>query len=399
MTRRCARRAELYHRVDAYCEEARLREARSRPHFANSPPPPPAEAPREDDEDIWSDIGGYFKRRYCHYYRMPFVPSIVLIFTVTYIRSLTGREPNLGISPLTEGFIRPPPEKRQRNLCDKDGEQSDGGRHSSECEPTTVLCKLDEGDGGEDEQGDNHVSDVPSKRRRQKSLSIKAYAAQCSLCGKWRLVQSKRKYEEIRAHITKTPFKCEKAREWKPDVICNDPSDVHPDVSRLWAVDQHDIAETPPGWERFIKIRSEGGIKFADVYYLSPAGKTLRSTIEVKKYLEENPQYVDQGVRSSQFSFKIPAPSRPDYVRKRTQTNRNDGALEGSIQPLPEQVQPIAWAAPPMDEGPSGDNNQLVPYNEDPSDVLLGLPAATVPPESQETMPGNLLPPAGRLVP
>ncbi|TVU05142.1 hypothetical protein EJB05_48294, partial [Eragrostis curvula] len=344
MTRRCVRRAELYRRLDAYCEDARRRgEPQSPPHFATPPPlPPPVEAPREDDEDIWSNIGRYFKQRYCRQYR-----------------SLTGREPNLAISPLREGFLCPPPEKRRRNLSDKDGEQSDGGRHSSECEPNTVLCKLDEGDGGEDEQGDNHVSDVPSKRPRQKSVSIKAFAAQCSLCRKWRLFQSKKKYEEIRAHITKDPFKCEKAHEWKPDVTCKDPSDVHEDDNRLWAMDQRDIAETPPGWERFIKIRSEGSTKFADVY------------------LEENPQYVDQGVRSYQFSFKIPAPSRPDYVRKRTQTNRNDGALERSTKPLPEEVQPIAWAAPLTDEGPSGDNNQLVPYNEDPSELLLGLPAAT----------------------
>jgi hypothetical protein len=65
---------------------------------------------------------------------------------------------------------------------------------------------------------------------------------------------NKREVQEIREQALKDSFVCEKAREWKPDVTCNDPSDVSPDSGKLWAIDKPNIARAPQGWERLVKI-------------------------------------------------------------------------------------------------------------------------------------------------
>lgn len=148
-------------------------------------------------------------------------------------------------------------------VSDKDDEQCDGDRLSSES-VYQVLYKHEEVDGGEDEQRANHLR-IPSKQRRQRSLSIAAYVVQCATCEKWRLIPSKQKYEELRAQIQTDPFRCENAREWKPDVTCNDPSDVSQDGSWIWAMDRHDIPQPPQGFERLIAVRAERGTRFADV--------------------------------------------------------------------------------------------------------------------------------------
>lgn len=98
------------------------------------------------------------------------------------------------------------------------------------------------------------------------SPSVGAFAVQCAACFKWRLVPTKEKYEEIREHLLQDPFVCERAREWRPDVSCDDPADISQDGSRLWAIDKPNIAQPPPGWERMLRIRGEGSTKFADVY-------------------------------------------------------------------------------------------------------------------------------------
>ncbi|XP_059318520.1 methyl-CpG-binding domain-containing protein 2-like isoform X2 [Lycium ferocissimum] len=147
--------------------------------------------------------------------------------------------------------------------------------------------------------------------------SVGAFTVQCANCFKWRLIPTKEKYEEIREHILEQPFYCETAREWRAEVSCDDPPDLTQDGSRLWAIDKPNIAQPPPGWERLLRIRGEGGTRFADVYYVAPSGKRLRSTVEVQKYLQEHPEYVAQGVSMSQFSFQIPRPLQENYVKKR----------------------------------------------------------------------------------
>lgn len=96
--------------------------------------------------------------------------------------------------------------------------------------------------------------------------SVGAFTVQCANCFKWRLIPTKEKYEEIREHILEQPFYCETAREWRPDVSCEDPADINQDGSRLWAIDKPNIAQPPIGWQRLLRIRGEGSTKFADVY-------------------------------------------------------------------------------------------------------------------------------------
>nr|CAD1825414.1 unnamed protein product [Ananas comosus var. bracteatus] len=180
--------------------------------------------------------------------------------------------------------------------------------------------------------------------------SIGAFTVQCATCFKWRLIPTKEKYEEIRENILQEPFVCERAREWRPDISCEDPEDISQDGSRLWAIDKPNIAQPPPGWERLLRIRGEGSTKFADVYYASPTGKRLRSMVEIQRYLIEHPEYIKQGVNLSQFSFQIPRPLQENYVRKRAprMTNPLDGSSLGLSRPLePEEVNPLSWAAPP----------------------------------------------------
>jgi hypothetical protein len=94
---------------------------------------------------------------------------------------------------------------------------------------------------------------------------IRAFASQCVKCQKWSPISTKEKYEEIQEQALKDPFVCEKARKWKPDVPCDDPSYVSHDNGKLWAVDKPNIARAPQGSERLVKIRGEGSTKFAVV--------------------------------------------------------------------------------------------------------------------------------------
>lgn len=134
------------------------------------------------------------------------------------------------------------------------------------------------------------------------------------------------------------PFTCEIAKAWKPEISCDEPGDIEQDGSRLWAIDKPSISQPPTGWERELRIRGEGSSKFADVYYIAPSGKRLRSMVEVQKYLLEHPEYIREGVTLSQFSFQIPKPLQENYVRKR--------AARLNPPSEPTAVSPISWAPP-----------------------------------------------------
>uniref|UniRef100_A0A453RKZ3 MBD domain-containing protein n=2 Tax=Aegilops tauschii subsp. strangulata TaxID=200361 RepID=A0A453RKZ3_AEGTS len=114
---------------------------------------------------------------------------------------------------------------------------------------------------------------------------------QCRTCQKWRVVPSKLKYEQIRENIIQVPFSCKYVHGWKPQVTCHDPTDISEDNGMAWAIDIPCIPQTPLGWERNITLRSEQGTRFADVYYISPAGRKVRSMKDVERYLEDNPDY------------------------------------------------------------------------------------------------------------
>jgi len=239
-----------------------------------------------------------------------------------------------------------------------------------------VLYNPDAGDSGQDalvvtDYIENHTSSVQNFIAPNSSSrvlpTVGAFTVQCASCFKWRLIPTKAKYEEIRETILQEPFVCERAREWRPDISCKDPTDISQDGSRLWAIDKPNIAQPPRGWERLLRIRGEGSTKFADVYYISPTGKKLRSMVEVEKYLNEHPE---DGVNKSQFSFQIPKPLQDNYVRKRSSrvTSPCDGAGLGSTRPLgPEEVNPLSWAAPPIKrELESGGLGSPIPYHGAP---------------------------------
>ncbi|KAA8535853.1 hypothetical protein F0562_030827 [Nyssa sinensis] len=208
--------------------------------------------------------------------------------------------------------------------------------------------------------------------------SVGAFTVQCANCFKWRLIPTKEKYEEIREHILEQPFFCETAREWRPEISCDDPADISQDGSRLWAIDKPNIAQPPPGWQRLLRIRGEGSTKFADVYYVAPSGKRLRSMVEVQRYLLEHPEYLAEGVTMSQFSFQIPRPLQENYVRKRPA--RLTGLLE------PSEVNPIAWVGP--DDSTDlqlGGPRLSTPYFEAPVFEPVNRPAKQARTPSKET--------------
>ncbi|XP_031504466.1 methyl-CpG-binding domain-containing protein 2-like [Nymphaea colorata] len=186
--------------------------------------------------------------------------------------------------------------------------------------------------------------------------SIGTFTVQCALCLKWRIIPTKEEYEAIRETIIEEPFVCEYAKKWRPDISCDDPHDLEPDDTKIWAIDKPNISQPPPGWQRLLRIRSEGSSKFADVYYVAPTGKRLRSMIEVQKFLLSHPEYMQAGVNLSQFSYQIPRPLNDGYVRKRGSARAAHAHPNGDVSlPLPEPVEPVepsavnplAWAGPP----------------------------------------------------
>ncbi|CAL5073569.1 unnamed protein product [Urochloa decumbens] len=246
-----------------------------------------------------------------------------------------------------ESSKSPQSSKKSRVVVPSDinGPRFDNDDFSSESASNQmVIFNHEAGDKEQDELGENRSQ--KSVISRGISPSIGAFTVQCAKCFKWRLIPTKQKYEEIRERIIQEPFVCKRAREWKPNVTCNDPEDISQDGSRLWAIDKPNIAQPPHGWERQIRIRGEGGTKFADVYYTSPTGRKLR-------FLQENPEYVAQGVTLAQFSFQIPRPLRQDYVKKKPKlVNPSDEASTVISKPFqPEEVSPISWAVPTAHEG------------------------------------------------
>lgn len=113
---------------------------------------------------------------------------------------------------------------------------------------------------------------------------VGAYAAQCWKCLKWRYIPSKEQYEIIRHYASVDHWVCNKASAWRPNASCDDPPELSQDNNNnyLWIIDKPDIPRPPTGWERLVSIRGEGASRFADVYYIAPSGKKLRSMVEVQ---------------------------------------------------------------------------------------------------------------------
>ncbi|XP_042468969.1 proteoglycan 4-like isoform X3 [Zingiber officinale] len=219
---------------------------------------------------------------------------------------------------------------------------------------------------------------VPNPSSRAYS-AIGTFTIQCASCFKWRIIPTKEKYEQIREKILDEYFVCEHAREWRPAIQCEDPEDISQDGSRVWAIDKPNIAQPPSGWERLLRIRGEGGTKFADVYYAAPSGKKLRSMVEVQRFLVEHPEYARQGVTLSQFSFQAPRPLQENYVRKRPLRlmNSSDGS-DLLLQQLleVEEVNPLSCAATPA-------SSNTVPEKPFPSPPSESEPSTAMPQSEQ----------------
>lgn len=177
-------------------------------------------------------------------------------------------------------------------------------------EPLKEIVKV-----STDDEGKKKLANLESPRVLP---CVGAFTVQCALCMKWRLIPTKEQYEEIRHSVLEKPFFCSSTVSWRPDASCEDPSDVSQDESHLWAIDRPNIPVAPRGWERQLVIRAAGASKFADVYYVTPSGRKLRSMPEVDRFLAEFPEYVQAGVKHSQFSFIIPRPLDSNYCRKKT---------------------------------------------------------------------------------
>ncbi|CAI9753658.1 unnamed protein product [Fraxinus pennsylvanica] len=176
--------------------------------------------------------------------------------------------------------------------------------HSSDL--SSVLLKT-EGSSSNVAPETKSVTRPTSSQKASKRLSdsITNFTVQCANCLKWRFIPTKEKYEQIRETIVEQPFVCEMAHEWRPEVTCDvEPDLVKDDGSWRWAIDKPSIPKPPPGWQRILRLRAEGGTKFADVYYVPPSsGKWLRTTREVERYLNEHPEYIGVKLRCQLLPF------------------------------------------------------------------------------------------------
>ncbi|XP_060197783.1 methyl-CpG-binding domain-containing protein 4-like [Lycium barbarum] len=130
------------------------------------------------------------------------------------------------------------------------------------------------------------------------NLSISIWAAQCGKCYKWRKISTQEEYEEIRSKFNEEPFHCEN----KPNVSCDDPTEIEYDSLRTWVIDKPNEPKTPIGFKRELCLR--GDYSEMDVYYITPSGKKLRSTEEVRTFLQKNPEFSD--LSTEDFSFTTP---------------------------------------------------------------------------------------------
>uniref|UniRef100_A0A7C9DKR9 MBD domain-containing protein n=1 Tax=Opuntia streptacantha TaxID=393608 RepID=A0A7C9DKR9_OPUST len=116
-----------------------------------------------------------------------------------------------------------------------------------------------------------------SKQRRG---SIDLYAAQCSKCQKWRLVNTKEEYEDLRSRFSEDPFSC----------------------TRIWVIDKPNLPKSPEGFKRELILRSD--YSKLDAHYVTPNGKKVRCLSEVIAFLEKHPEY--RHISVDEFNFTVP---------------------------------------------------------------------------------------------
>ncbi|WOL15747.1 hypothetical protein Cni_G24528 [Canna indica] len=94
------------------------------------------------------------------------------------------------------------------------------------------------------------------KQVAESDSNFAGYAVQCDNCLKWRKIPSKEEYEAIRENILDDPWYC----HMKPNVSCDDPSQVEPDDDddgTIWAADIPNLLRPPAGTQRLLKMRPD----------------------------------------------------------------------------------------------------------------------------------------------
>lgn len=122
---------------------------------------------------------------------------------------------------------------------------------------------------------------------------------QCGECFKFRIIPTREEYETIRKNFIENPWVCHK----NPNLSCDDPGDVEYDNSRFYVIDKPNLPKTPAGVDRLAIMRSD--YSKMDINYVMPNGKRLRSSVEVEKFIEANPEYKGR-FTPADFSFTSP---------------------------------------------------------------------------------------------
>ncbi|KAG6548431.1 hypothetical protein Mapa_009918 [Marchantia paleacea] len=109
---------------------------------------------------------------------------------------------------------------------------------------------------------------------------LRKHAVQCRLCGKYRRVPEKRRYEEIRQQVLSNPWECSCASEWTTEEISCDVPEEFTSPEFVLLFDKSAIPVSPPLWERECFLSKQ---YFADIYYYPPNGG---ARIKSKRYHE-----------------------------------------------------------------------------------------------------------------
>lgn len=147
--------------------------------------------------------------------------------------------------------------------------------------------------------------------------SVDIYAAQCKNCLKWREIDTQEEFEEIRSKVAEEPFLCSR----KANSSCDEPGDIKYDSSRTWVIDKPNLPKTPQGFKRSLVLRKD--YSKLDAYYITPAGKKLRTRNEIAAFLKDNPEF--KGVSASDFDFsspKIMQDTIPEVVEQKDSANK-----------------------------------------------------------------------------
>lgn len=163
--------------------------------------------------------------------------------------------------------------------------------------------------------------------------SVDIYAAQCKNCLKWREIDTQEEFEEIRSKVAEEPFLCSR----KANSSCDEPGDIKYDSSRTWVIDKPNLPKTPQGFKRSLVLRKD--YSKLDAYYITPAGKKLRTRNEIAAFLKDNPEF--KGVSASDFDFsspKIMQDTIPEIIEQKDSANKKVKIAKDEVWEIPSLV-------------------------------------------------------------